>query len=898
MKKLRSLIGSLLIISLLICCGNFNCAYASEESIQYIFSGAEAALPGYAEGSVVIKTDVASGYYHLYWADDDGILDGYEKITTQKITSSGSITYNMPENMAIPEAAKYLAAFFSGSSTLSSTELSDAELYEIPQTKRFDSGDKEMSFASVSDVHVNYSGAPALWTAALNYFNDIGLEMVVISGDCTNDGSVSEYTTYINSIAASNYPEDKIYAARGNHDSQQNANYLKYTSRSDMVRPTENSPWFYVLKKGDVGEKDNLFIFLAQELSGISNSHTQDNFSQSQMDWFEGILKQFTGTNTNIFIAEHGFFHNWGPGDRYNGVYVQPMKINDSYAGNMRFQRLLMEYKEAVLMTGHSHIAYSEMVNYSDENGTACRMIHNSSPSQPRVYNDAGTSIVYGTGGSEAYVVNVYEDDIVYNGTNLKTREKIPTACYIFPSYTEDRSEAESISVTKMPDKTKYEIGDYFDAAGMEITAKYPDGSEKAVLGWGLEKNTALTAGAKKVTIVYGDLKTDVSIKVGAIDEMFDGEGTQENPYIIATASDFVQFTNSVLKGNQYNNTYFKQTADIDLAGNSTYGGMGSSCTFAGNYDGGGHTINANLTTSSDNCIFGYVSGTIINLGTTGTINSTGTYTAGIVRSLRSGGKMANCYSTMSLSGKYAAGLIWSNYGTMINCYFGGTVSGSNNKLPIAETHSCIYSRCYYLSDCGASQSESGTSSITSSVATSTLAETLNDGRQDAATAVGVNIDNIISWKQNSGSLPYLYSAKPAEDGVIDGNGETKNLAKGEVYDIPNGTIYKNGTIVTNSGKVTMNGLTLTGSIDFDDNGKISPAKDCSVKIVDGTTNTFLYMENADVYSEYSLSIINHTSGRIDDVKFEIPSIYSGNVMLRLDIKDVPSDADLGLVMD
>ncbi len=324
-----------------------NVAYAADV-IEYTFCGDEAALPGYAEGIVKIVPPSSYSYCHLYWADDVKVLDGYEKIATIKINSASSVEFTMPENMIIPYGAKNLAVFFSDGELLFSTGLYNAVLYEIPEEKRFVKGNEEMTFASVSDIHVNYSQGPELWTKALDYFNELDLEMVVVSGDATNEGSAAEYTKYNDSIAASQYPAEKIYTARGNHDSQQNANYITYTSRDDMVRPFENSPWFYVLKKGDEGEKDNLFIFLAQELDwGISNTPGEDNFSAEQLDWFEGVLKQFAGTNTNIFIAEHAYFHNWGPGDRYDGIYVQPMKINDAYTGNMRFQRLLMEYKSS-----------------------------------------------------------------------------------------------------------------------------------------------------------------------------------------------------------------------------------------------------------------------------------------------------------------------------------------------------------------------------------------------------------------------------------------------------------------------------------------------------------------------------------------------------------------------
>ncbi len=681
---------------------------ATSNAIEYLFSGAEKDLAGYAEGKVKITCPTSSGYCHLYWANDAGVLTGYEKIVTLSVTST-QIEYDMPDNMLLPSGATKLAVFFSTSETLSSTALANAEIYSIPQLKQFNSGELEMSFASVSDVHVNYNGAPALWTSALNYFDEIGLEMVVVSGDITNNGLQTEYETYTASVEASSYPADKIYVSRGNHDSQQNANYIQYTSQSDMVRPTDDSPWFYVLKEGEEGQKDNLFIFLAQELSGTGSSHTQDNFSSTQLDWFEGVLQTYAGTNTNIFVVEHGYFHNWGPGDRYDGVYVQPMKIKDSYTGNLRFQRLLMEYKEIVSMSGHSHIAYSEMVNYSDEKGTACRMLHNSSTSQPRVYNAEGTVLVYGNGGSEGYVVNVYENDIVYNGTNLLTKEKIPTACYIFSSYSEDRSEATAIEITSNPKKTTYEAGEYFNAYGLEVTATFADGSKRVVQGWGLESNTSLSEQTTSVGIVYGDLKVDLPIRMGSSIDLLEGDGSYQNPYLIQTPEDFIILTKCFksITGQSSNDAnvfgkdkYFLQTADLDMTDYADYKGTDASGNqkygFSGVYNGGGHTIKVGLnSTTSNTSVFPYVNGVVMNVNFEGYI-SCSTY-AQPIRTVGSNGKIINCSSNMTLTSNTSCGLSLSNYGEVIRYFSNNTVNGSSGSYVFAKTNSgCSYIDCYY----------------------------------------------------------------------------------------------------------------------------------------------------------------------------------------------------------
>ena len=68
----------------------------------------------------------------------------------------------------------------------------------------------------------------------------------------------------------------------------------------------------------------------------------------------------------------------------------------------------------------------------------------------------------------------------------------------------------ESIAVTKAPDKTTYNAGEFFDPTGMVVTAKYDDKSTEVVTAYTYEPTTALTASDTEITICYtdGDTKT------------------------------------------------------------------------------------------------------------------------------------------------------------------------------------------------------------------------------------------------------------------------------------------------------------------------------------------------------------------------------------------------------
>jgi len=99
------------------------------------------------------------------------------------------------------------------------------------------------------------------------------------------------------------------------------------------------------------------------------------------------------------------------------------------------------------------------------------------------------------------------------------------------------------------------------------------------------------------------------------------GTGSLVDPYLIATAGNLLWVQDQVstaLAGPVFSGKYFRQTANIDLAGYNWIAiGMEAS-SFSGSYDGYGHTI-SNMTSSGSNMysgLFGNFEGKgISNLG-------------------------------------------------------------------------------------------------------------------------------------------------------------------------------------------------------------------------------------------------------------------------------------------
>lgn len=94
------------------------------------------------------------------------------------------------------------------------------------------------------------------------------------------------------------------------------------------------------------------------------------------------------------------------------------------------------------------------------------------------------------------------------------------------------------------------------------------------------------------------DVKDDKVMKVGEAKNSFSlrsGSGTQEDPYRIGSARDFLTFLDDLRKNELTNgrDVWFQQTADVDLMDqSSTKPGRGYfGYSFAGHYDGGGYAL-------------------------------------------------------------------------------------------------------------------------------------------------------------------------------------------------------------------------------------------------------------------------------------------------------------------
>ena len=230
-----------------------------------------------------------------------------------------------------------------------------------------------------------------------------------------------------------------------------------------------------------------------------------------------------------------------------------------------------------------------------------------------------------------------------------------------------------------------------------DITRWYPGGTVKLTKKTGLvsridikdaDGNWVYSNGDINGTLEFTMPKRDVNITVVfGVNWPKQGAGTESDPYIIGDLEDWNQFAYYVNNGNSYSGKYVKLTADINVTQKcGTVSGSTLVNPFSGNFDGGGHTITANITDSSNQgtALFSYINGaTIKNLKVAGTISKSWHAAALVGFSKGTGNSIENCTVTANVSGSdYVGGIVGHAIDSDISisgCVFSGLMSDGDN---------------------------------------------------------------------------------------------------------------------------------------------------------------------------------------------------------------------------
>ena len=164
------------------------------------------------------------------------------------------------------------------------------------------------------------------------------------------------------------------------------------------------------------------------------------------------------------------------------------------------------------------------------------------------------------------------------------------------------------------------------------------------------------------------------------------GDGSAENPFLIASAADWGVFASNVNSGNAFLDDHYRLTADIGSVDAPVTQTVGTDDhPFRGTFDGGSNTIHVALSGSSQGTALFARTGTaaIQNLGVSGSVSSTADYAAGLVGMCADYIAILGCNvsADVAVSGAGHAGGIIGHAGADHEIYlhdnvFSGSISG------------------------------------------------------------------------------------------------------------------------------------------------------------------------------------------------------------------------------
>ena len=357
--------------------------------------------------SGVITQKPSGEKYELYFGNESGMLEGYTKI------GEGEGDFTLEGVVVPPEATRVIILVGE-----------DEFFVEIPEECLL-FGKDAFIFGVLSDVHYNkyYSDgenddALFAFDNALDYFDKIGVQMVGVTGDLSNDGEESALINYSEAISGRDYP---VFAVVGNHDmpAYKNGYWAQHITANieNCEFSSGREPDFIYKPQGEDGD---VFIFLNLTRWSYSDKSLRV-ISNPQLEWLEEKLEQYKDRQVYLFF--HLFL--CGPdGEKHTGVgnimnpggYTYPLPYQYANADERWFRALMRDYKNVVYFSGHSHWMfemeiYGDWLNYSNFDGEYCHMVHVPSVTEPRWIgeNDTNRTGMHGQ-SSQGIVMYDYGD--------------------------------------------------------------------------------------------------------------------------------------------------------------------------------------------------------------------------------------------------------------------------------------------------------------------------------------------------------------------------------------------------------------------------------------------------------------------------------------------------------
>lgn len=143
--------------------------------------------------------------------------------------------------------------------------------------------------------------------------------------------------------------------------------------------------------------------------------------------------------------------------------------------------------------------------------------------------------------------------------------------------------EAQSIEITRPPEKTEYQPGEIFDPTGLAVKVTLSDGTtlEPETEALTFSPAEGLTAADTAVTVQYEAASAQIEVRVSGLE----GDGSRSNPYLLTSQEDLFLLDEWVTAGEDQAGLYFQLTQDIEIT--DAWDGIGDADhPFSGDFNG------------------------------------------------------------------------------------------------------------------------------------------------------------------------------------------------------------------------------------------------------------------------------------------------------------------------
>ena len=279
----------------------------------------------------------------------------------------------------------------------------------------------ELVFATLADPQVSnymFGRYQSFQEACMDLKNaECEFDAIVGVGDIAENGLLEEYQLVYNEI---NGLSNRFVMAEGNHDIRLRAYSQSYDRFSDFTNKlnrdetmTENA---YAEGKFAYSEVINGYKFIVM---GSDKMVFEESYiSPEQLEWIDNELATEKGKPVFVVLHQplkltHNLPTTWG-----NGTNKEAGSVGDQ---NDEIKAVLAKHAKdstVILITGHLHAGFSQY-SYEQIEG-----FHSFNVPSFTIENKDGEE--GGNGAGLTYIVEVYDDEILFRARNCKTGEWLP----------------------------------------------------------------------------------------------------------------------------------------------------------------------------------------------------------------------------------------------------------------------------------------------------------------------------------------------------------------------------------------------------------------------------------------------------------------------------------------